>query len=140
MCALSSNVLHDQDWALIDVEPPFHRRNTFRIPGHPGAISIKGFIPNKELDHGIVHVVSAVSGVCQGYLSSNSTHWMYKRSIFEVRTILMDKELSNASLEFLGVVANLENQVMVTRDCGLFEGNGFVAIYFRELLESHVVS
>lgn len=94
-----SNVLYDQDWALIRVQPPLHRANVFQIPGDSIETSIKGFIRNEELDHGSVHVISAISGVCEGYLSPSSAYWMFERSIFEVRTVLLSKELSNFSWE-----------------------------------------
>lgn len=96
------NVHYDQDWALINLQSPlFHSNNTFRIPGTSGETTVKGYIRNEEMHHGNVHVVSAITGVCEGYLSSNSTYWTFEQSIFEVRMILLDKELSTIPFSFL---------------------------------------
>jgi hypothetical protein len=96
-----SQIPADQDWALIRIQPPLYSPNTFQLPGCSTITSIEGFVPNGQVPTGSVYVLSAISGVCEGYLSPGSAYWMFGKSYFEVRMIYLDKELSKVSINTL---------------------------------------
>jgi hypothetical protein len=85
---------YDQDWALVRIQPSLHGMNLVQLPGSSDPAIIQGFLTNEELGHGTVHVLSAISGTCEGYLSPGSAYWMLGNSYFEVKTIFLDAGLS----------------------------------------------
>lgn len=89
---------YDQDWALIRVRDQLQTPNKFRIPGESTATTVVDYALNEELSHGTIHVLSAMNGVVEGYLSPGSAYWMIAKSYFEVRTIILNIELSKYPL------------------------------------------
>ncbi|KAM3072295.1 hypothetical protein ACMFMG_009105 [Clarireedia jacksonii] len=84
---------YDQDWALIRVRSYLYGLNTFKPPGTTDIISVEGFASGDELLHGAVHVITASSGIREGYLSSSFAYWEIGSSCFEVRTVFMENPL-----------------------------------------------
>lgn len=111
---LSLQMPYDQDWALVRIQPLLYNPNTFQLPGSSTMTSIEGFVPNKQLAHGSVHVLSSISGVCEGYLSPGSAYWMFGQSYFEVRTIFLNTKLSTSFLNSFIYTTNLLSKVMKT--------------------------
>ena len=84
----------DQDWALIKVEPSLYKDNHFVMPNSGTETHIEGYFDESDLNKGPVVVLSSFSGIRSGYLSATKGHFMIGSSLFEIRSITLDSELS----------------------------------------------
>jgi hypothetical protein len=81
---------YDQDWALVRVQPLLYRENSFQVPGSNNMKFVEGHLKSSELCHGPVMVLSGVSGVRQGYLSTGISSLIIGKSCFDVWSIALD--------------------------------------------------
>lgn len=80
-----------QDWALVNIRPPFYSENNFSYCGTRN--SIAGYIRDEDLTYGEVYICSGNSGVQKGTLSGSTASIIMGKSIFEVRSIILEHEL-----------------------------------------------
>jgi hypothetical protein len=95
---LVSELSYDCDWALVRIQPSLYSTNSYLVDGdtpeNAGTIFVEGWIPTKELDHGMVQILHAGGKASQGYLGPNNAYWEIGKSCFEVRTVFLEDTLS----------------------------------------------
>ena len=95
---------YDQDWALVRIELSIYSPNSVQLPVYGGKTTINEYILTEDLVHDDVYVVSGTGGVLTGYLTPEYSYWMLEDSYFEVRTVILDKQLSKGLLSARKIV------------------------------------